>query len=77
MASKRRNHYEVVECRLCGNPVKAGTKVRLTLSWESIRQHEREDGTKQPYIGRNSKSGTICKSCAYWLSDKMDMERPR
>ena len=57
----------ILQCPICGRPMKKGKRVAITLSWE----YDTKDVTNR--VQRNK---IICRHCATGILEQMNMEAP-
>lgn len=60
-------------CPICGDPMKAGYRARITISWEFFRTKEAEDCWLKhrivSFLEHKSASKMVCRTCAENIAD--------
>ena len=60
-------------CPICGDPMKAGYRARITISWEFFRTKEAEDCWLKhrivSFLEHKSASKMVCRKCAENIAD--------
>lgn len=67
-------------CPICGDPMNAGERARITIAWEFFRTKESEDGWLKhrivSFLEHKSVSKMVCRKCAENIADISAIKKP-
>ena len=67
-------------CPICGDPMNAGQRARITIGWEYFRTKDAEDGWLKhrivSFLEHKSVSKMVCRKCAENIADISAIRKP-